>query len=108
MKIEKKTIKTSVFIFAFIFILITLVDKYFGHVDRFSTAYIEPSTWHEIYLNLPRTLIFCLIGTIGLMHIINVSQKQEEKDIENARKRIKERDKMEKEQKTSESDIDKE
>lgn len=100
-----KKINYKIFIFYFFcfFIPIILAEKYTGYIDRFSTAYHEPISWNEIYLGIPRLIIFSLIVGLVMTLFHNEAKKTEDKNIENARKRIEERERLEKEQKEKKS-----
>lgn len=101
---ERNNLKSGIIIFIFSLILFILVTKYLGHIDRFTTAYIEPTSWHAIYSNLLLFIIASLIITLVILQLIKKSNESKAKDIENARKRIEER---EKEKKMSKQNIQK-
>lgn len=105
---ERKKIKTGTFIFTFTLLLFILFDKYFGHINRFTTAFYEPSSWSEIYLKIPIYIVACLIMTIVILQILKQKEKMEEKNIDEARKRIEARKKITKEKKSKKSESDKE
>ena len=84
-----------------IFIAIIIVYKFTGYTDRFSTAFFESISWNEIYLEIPRLIVASLIFGFFFTLLYKDIKKKDEKDIENARKRIEERernDKMRKDQ----------
>ena len=101
-----KHFKTFIISFILYFSTILLVVKYTGFVNRFTTAYNEPYSWRQIITILPNIAIVSLVVGIFTTLLIEEGNKQKEKDIESARKRIKEREKMEKEhtEKVSKSD----
>jgi mannitol-specific phosphotransferase system IIBC component len=90
---ERNNLKSGIIIFIFSLILFVLVTKYLGHIDRFTTAYIEPTSWHDIYSNILLFIIASLIITLTILQLIKKSNESKAKDIENARKRIEEREK---------------
>lgn len=108
-----RNLKIFAIAFSSFFILIIAFDKIFGYTDRFSTAYYEPLSWNEIYLNIPSLIIASIIVGLFSTILYNEAKKVEVKNLENARKRIEEKNKMKKEKKTEseknkESEKDKE
>ena len=90
---KRNNLKSGIAIFAFALILFIVASKYLGHIDRFTTAYIEPTSWQNIFSNLLLFIIASLIVTLILLQLIKKSNELKKKDIENARKRIEEREK---------------
>jgi mannitol-specific phosphotransferase system IIBC component len=90
---ERNNLKSGIIIFIFSLILFVLVTKYLGHINRFTTAYIEPTSWHDIYSNLLLFIIVSLMITLTILQLIKKSNESKAKDIENAHKRIEEREK---------------
>jgi hypothetical protein len=108
-----KTIKTNdlkygIVIFVTFLFLMILTDKFTGNINRFNSAYYEPSSWSKIISHLPLLIILSLVGAIGTIQIRKESQKSEDKSIESARKRIEEREKQEKEKTAENSETIKE
>ena len=101
-----KHFKTFIISFILYFSTILLVVKYTGFVNRFTTAYNEPYSWRQIITILPNIAIVSIIAGVFSTLLIEEGNKQKKKDMESARKRIKEREKMEKEhnEKVSKSD----
>jgi len=101
--IKSNDLKFGIMIFVTFLTLMVFTDKFTGNINRFNNAYYEPSSWHEIFSKLPLLLLLSLIAAIGAIQIRRVTQKNEDKSIEDARKRIEERERMEKEIKEKES-----
>jgi len=93
-----KHIKIFSITFILFFSIIVFVLKYTGSVNRFTTAFIEPYSWSQIITILPNIAIASIIAGVFSTLLIEEGNKQKEKDMESARKRIEEREKMEKEQ----------
>ena len=105
-KMGIKNIKIFLISSILYFSIIVFVLKYTGSVNRFTTAYFEPDSWSEIKRILPNIAFFSLIAGVFSALLINEGNKQKEKDIESARKRIAERELREKaEKKTKDSKL---
>jgi uncharacterized membrane protein YedE/YeeE len=89
---ERDNFKVGIVIFAIALILLIVASKYLGHIDRFTTGYIEPTSWQNIFSNLLLFIIASLVVTLILLQLIKKSNESKKKDIENARKRIEERE----------------
>jgi hypothetical protein len=76
----KKNIKMFIISFIAIFVLFIIINKYTGYINRFSTAYIEPVSWHEIISLIPRILIFSIIGAFFWTFFFSNAEKQKQKD----------------------------
>ena len=92
-----RNLKIFTIAFLFFFIVIIVIDKFFGYTDRFSTAYYEPLSWNEVFLNIPTLIVASTIVGLFSMILYNEAKNMEAKNMENARKRIEERERKEKE-----------
>ncbi len=107
-----KTITNNRFIFKFAFkffvlsyVLLILVLKLYGHPTRYDPTRLGPLTWTEIYSEMPQNILYVFILTVVVTFVYSASKRDEKFRLEQARKRITEREMNEKDQ-TKESNID--
>jgi uncharacterized membrane protein (DUF106 family) len=91
--------------FSSFFVVIIVLDKFFGYTDRFSTAYYEPLSWNEIFSNIPSLIIASIVVGLFSTVLYNEAKKVEAKNMENARKRIEEKERKEKGSKSDNQEI---
>lgn len=98
----KKENQFTLFIFFFIIIILIIFSKLFGEANRLSIGPIEPLSWSEVQNHSLKYLFISIVLTIIARYFYIEAGKLKEKEIKDARKRIAEREKKEKE---SERDI---
>ena len=103
---KNPTILMGIFGFILFFTGMTITDKVTGFISRKDMGYYAPISWKEYFDNLPILLIDSLITGIFLAILYSQAKKNEEWRLNEAHKRIAEREKQEKEDKESESSKD--
>ena len=102
---KKNKLKHNIILFSVIFILFFIKTKLTGDFGRISYGPISfKETIDKIPGILVASLVILLLGNIANREL----EKSEEKNIEAARKRIEEREKKEKEVKSTQNDPEKE
>jgi len=96
-------IKTGIYFFSLFFLLESIFDLFTGYSIRSTGAYVEPISWSEYFSTIPKLMVFAFILTIVLLKIVQIGKATEKRDIENAHKRIEEREKIKKEKKSESS-----
>jgi hypothetical protein len=89
-----RNLKFFIYFYIFVFCLTIIVFKLFGYPDRYGLVSSYPYSWKEIYQILPtiafKTLLISILCTI----FYSQAKKNEDWRIEQARKRIAEREKQ--------------
>jgi hypothetical protein len=106
--INKDIFKSGIITFISILLIFIFMFKFLGSTKRSTGAYYEPSSWFEIYLNLPLLTIGSFMLTVVYLWISKEGDKYDKRNLENARKRIEERERKEKELKSEDSENGKE
>jgi len=92
----KKENRFTIFIFIFIIIILVAFSKLFGEANRWSNGPIESLTWSEVQSHALKYIFISALLTIISRYFYIEAEKQKEKDIDKARKRIADREKEEK------------
>ena len=102
---NKNKLKLNILWFIEVFIFAFIKTKLTGDFGRISYG---PISFKETIDKIPEMLVFSVIALIIFNLIYRELEKLEEKNIEAARKRIEEREKKEKEVKSTQNDPEKE
>jgi hypothetical protein len=91
----------KIFIIAFLafFFAIVAICKFTGFTNRFSSAYNESLSWYEVYLEIPKIIIGSLVAGFFSTIFYKNAERMDKKNINDARKRVEEREIKEKNQK---------
>ena len=84
------------------FVGITISDLFTGYISRVDMDYHEPISWKEYCNNLSTLIIGSLLAGVFVAIIYSQAKKNDEWRLNEARKRIAERDKKEKEEQLAE------
>jgi hypothetical protein len=94
----KKEDKFTLWFSPFTMFVLILFSKLFGEANRRAIGPIESLSWTEVWEHIPKYLLITGILTILARIIFIEGVKQQEKNLEEARKRLKEKEKKEKDQ----------
>jgi hypothetical protein len=94
---NKRTLKFGGFMFVFSFLIITIPAHFYGlPLGKYPGGSPYDLSWSELYANLPKFIEISLILAVFCMIVYNEAKAKEDKDLYDARKRIKEREEKEK------------
>jgi hypothetical protein len=101
---RNKYLKNALIFFFFFLVFHTIWLRLFGFPARYTLVKSEPYTWREIYYALPNMILLVSIMTILLVLFLIEGDKVKEKQKEETRKRIaeKNRKKLERRKRTKE------
>jgi uncharacterized membrane protein len=88
-------VRFGVIIYIILLVIFILVLKNWGYPARYELVHSGPFSWSDIYTTLPQTLLLILLITIFVTAIYIQGEKIKQRELDAARKRIKDKGKTE-------------